>query len=73
MLDATVHEADMLIIVNSGQRVARAHVICLYRYAEMGFLGINTPEEYGGLGLGHLVSVPPVAHRMLLLPSVASS
>eukprot|EP01043_Picozoa_sp_COSAG02_P118843 COSAG02_NODE_55472_length_290_cov_1.036649_1_plen_22_part_10 len=22
----------------------------------MGFLGINTPEEYGGLGLGHLVS-----------------
>ena len=24
------------------------------RYAEMGFLGINTPEKYGGLGLGHL-------------------
>ncbi len=26
----------------------------LARYAEMGFLGINTPEELGGLGLGHL-------------------
>ena len=24
------------------------------RYAEMGFLGINTPEAYGGLGLSHL-------------------
>ena len=27
------------------------------RYAEMGFLGINTPEEYGGLGLGNLEAV----------------
>ena len=26
----------------------------LQRYAEMGFLGINTPEEHGGLGLGAL-------------------
>jgi butyryl-CoA dehydrogenase len=26
----------------------------LARYAEMGFLGINTPTQYGGLGLGHL-------------------
>lgn len=26
----------------------------LQAYAEMGFLGINTPEHYGGLGLGHL-------------------
>ena len=24
------------------------------RYGEMGFLGVNLPEEYGGLGLGHL-------------------
>lgn len=24
------------------------------RYAEMGFLGVNVPEEYGGLGLGNL-------------------
>ncbi|MCH7862424.1 MAG: acyl-CoA dehydrogenase family protein, partial [Proteobacteria bacterium] len=24
------------------------------KYAEMGFLGINTPEKYGGLGLGNL-------------------
>ncbi|SMF30052.1 butyryl-CoA dehydrogenase [Tistlia consotensis] len=26
----------------------------LARYAEMGFLGVNTPVEYGGLGLSHL-------------------
>lgn len=26
----------------------------LRRYAEMGFLGINTPESFGGLGLGNL-------------------
>ncbi len=26
----------------------------LDRYAEMGFLGINVPERYGGLGLGNL-------------------
>lgn len=24
------------------------------RYAEMGFLGVNVPEQYGGLGLGNL-------------------
>ena len=24
------------------------------RYGEMGFLGVNLPEEYGGLGLGHV-------------------
>ncbi len=24
------------------------------RYAEMGFLGLNIPEAYGGLGLGHI-------------------
>lgn len=24
------------------------------KYADMGFLSINTPEKYGGLGLGHL-------------------
>lgn len=24
------------------------------RYGEMGFLGVNLPEEYGGLGLGHI-------------------
>lgn len=23
------------------------------RYAELGFLGVNLPEEYGGMGLGH--------------------
>ena len=27
------------------------------RYAEMGFLGINLPEEYGGQGLSHLDAV----------------
>ena len=26
----------------------------LRRYGEMGFLGVNLPEEYGGLGLGHV-------------------
>ena len=26
----------------------------LKTYGEMGFLGVNLPEEYGGLGLGHL-------------------
>ncbi|MEQ8772716.1 MAG: acyl-CoA dehydrogenase family protein [Erythrobacter sp.] len=26
----------------------------LRRYGEMGFLGVNLPTEYGGLGLGHL-------------------
>lgn len=26
----------------------------LARYAEMGFLGINVPEKYGGMGLGNL-------------------
>ncbi len=26
----------------------------LRTYGEMGFLGVNLPEEYGGLGLGHL-------------------
>jgi alkylation response protein AidB-like acyl-CoA dehydrogenase len=26
----------------------------LRRYGELGFLGINLPKEYGGLGLGHL-------------------
>ena len=24
------------------------------KYGEMGFLGINVPEEYGGLGLGNI-------------------
>lgn len=27
------------------------------RYAEMGFFGINVPEEYGGQGMGHLEAV----------------
>ncbi|MGB7370224.1 MAG: acyl-CoA dehydrogenase family protein [Erythrobacter sp.] len=26
----------------------------LRRYGEMGFLGVNLPEQYGGLGLGHV-------------------
>lgn len=29
----------------------------MHRYAEMGFLGINLPEEYGGGGLSHLEAV----------------
>jgi butyryl-CoA dehydrogenase len=35
----------------SGGPLERAHV---RRYAGMGFLGINVPEAYGGLGLGNL-------------------
>ena len=53
MLAAAAHEADLLPTVTDQ---LCALVIWLHRYAEMGFLGINTPEEYGGLGLGHLVS-----------------
>ncbi|MFQ5755762.1 MAG: acyl-CoA dehydrogenase family protein [Acidiferrobacterales bacterium] len=34
-----------------GCPVPRKH---LRRYAEMGFLGINIPEKYGGLGLGNV-------------------
>lgn len=26
----------------------------VHEYAELGFLGINVPEAYGGLGLGNL-------------------
>ncbi len=29
----------------------------MQRYAEMGFLGINLPEQYGGQGVGHLEAV----------------
>lgn len=29
----------------------------MHRYAEMGFLGINLPEQYGGQGVGHLEAV----------------
>jgi butyryl-CoA dehydrogenase len=29
----------------------------MQRYAEMGFFGMNVPEEYGGQGMGHLEAV----------------
>jgi butyryl-CoA dehydrogenase len=29
----------------------------MQRYAEMGFFGINVPEQYGGQGMGHLEAV----------------
>ncbi len=38
-------------VETGGGPLDRAHV---RRYAEMGFLGINVPEQYGGLGLGNL-------------------
>jgi alkylation response protein AidB-like acyl-CoA dehydrogenase len=33
--------------------VAPPHEL-VHEYAQMGFLGINVPERYGGLGLGNL-------------------
>jgi len=38
-------------IEKSGEALSRNW---LRRYAEMGFLGINVPEAYGGMGLGNL-------------------
>ena len=70
-LAAAAHEADLLPTVTDQ---LRALVIWLHRYADMRFLGINTPEEYGGLGLGHLVSSRmPGVQRLLLLTSPAAT
>ena len=41
------------------------------RYAEMGFLGINLPEEYGGLGLGHLEALLVLEQFAMISPAVA--
>lgn len=41
------------------------------RYAEMGFLGINLPEQYGGLGLGHLEALLVLEQFAMISPAVA--
>ena len=41
------------------------------RYAELGFLGINTPEEYGGLGLGALEALIVLEEFAQVSPAVA--
>ncbi len=41
------------------------------RYAEMGFLGVNLPEQYGGLGLGHLEAVLVLEQFAMISNAVA--
>ena len=41
------------------------------RYASMGFLGINMPEAYGGLGLGHLDALIVLEEVAKVSPAVA--
>lgn len=41
------------------------------RYAEMGFLGINIPAEYGGLGLGHIEALLVLEEFAQVSPAVA--
>jgi alkylation response protein AidB-like acyl-CoA dehydrogenase len=41
------------------------------RYAEMGFLGVNVPEQYGGLGLGHLEALLVLEEFAQVSPAVA--
>ena len=41
------------------------------RYAEMGFLGVNAPEAYGGLGLGNLEALLVVEEFARVSPAVA--
>jgi butyryl-CoA dehydrogenase len=41
------------------------------RYAEMGFLGINLPEKFGGLGLGHLEALLVLEQFAMISPAVA--
>lgn len=41
------------------------------RYAEMGFLGVNMPEEYGGLDLGHLEALLVLEEFAQVSPAVA--
>lgn len=42
-----------------------------HRFAEMGFLGINMPEAYGGLGLGHLDALIVLEEVAKVSPAVA--
>jgi butyryl-CoA dehydrogenase len=41
------------------------------RYAEMGFLGVNLPEKFGGLGLGHLEALLVLEQFAMISPAVA--
>ncbi|MFC3675324.1 acyl-CoA dehydrogenase family protein [Ferrovibrio xuzhouensis] len=41
------------------------------RYAELGFLGINMPEAYGGLGLGHIEALLVLEQFAQVSPAVA--
>lgn len=41
------------------------------RYAEMGFLGVNMPEAYGGLGLGHVDALLVLEEFAQVSPAVA--
>jgi butyryl-CoA dehydrogenase len=41
------------------------------RLAEMGFLGINVPSEYGGLGLGHVDALIVLEEFVKVSPAVA--
>lgn len=41
------------------------------RYAELGFLGINLPEEHGGHGMGHLEAVLVLEELAKVSPAVA--
>lgn len=41
------------------------------RYAEMGFLAVNLPEAYGGLGLGHLDALLVLEEFAKVSPAVA--
>jgi alkylation response protein AidB-like acyl-CoA dehydrogenase len=43
----------------------------LKRYAEMGFLGINVPEAYGGQGLGNLEALLVLEEFAQISPAVA--
>lgn len=41
------------------------------RYSELGFLGVNLPSEYGGLGLGHLEALLVLEQFAMISPAVA--
>jgi alkylation response protein AidB-like acyl-CoA dehydrogenase len=41
------------------------------RYGEMGFLGVNLPEQYGGLGLGHFEAILVLEQFAMISNAVA--
>lgn len=79
--------ADQLELQDTARRFARGELMELSRemeekamplpdamrkrYAEMGFLGINLPEAYGGLGLGHLEALLVLEQFAMISPAVA--